>query len=483
MRLIRTPPPRRGRAALAALASLTVLIGPALMPAAAQAGIAAVSKASVWATVSADGSLTVTESRVFRLSTLSTGEQVVWELEGPASAALDVVSVLAPTGRLAPINEEPRAGEYMVVERGEAVRVYTVVHEQPSWEAPDALRYVVRGAVVCSTPEIARAANVTLGVPLEPETRDVVVWLLGLGAPSIGVAFYLSLFFTLGRGYRIDVRRRSSMDVPADLPPAVVAVLWNERAVTTRGLAATVLDLVRRDVLAVAVTKGANALGTAATDLRSGSKPEPAAGTHERIAYDLLVEAAGGEGFAGGAQLRRYLRRHPHVAHERMIQFYSAVMTDGGRELRERLSPRASFAVRVVGALVCLAGTVATARSSWPPCVLGAAAGAAMIVFARSATLRPSPKAVELYRRCRALRRYLVDVGRMGDKQSSPVVLWERYLVLAVVFGVADRVQRVLQAGFPAPDFASAAPTLNWFGSAGQAYGLALDGFDPAWRG
>ena len=42
-------------------------------------------------------------------------------------------------------------------------------------------------------------------------------------------------------------------------------------------------------------------------------------------------------------------------------------------------------------------------------------------------------------RRC---ERYLKDFGRLDEKPPDAVVLWEQFLIFAVVFGIADKVDQ-----------------------------------------
>jgi len=50
----------------------------------------------------------------------------------------------------------------------------------------------------------------------------------------------------------------------------------------------------------------------------------------------------------------------------------------------------------------------------------------------------------EHYQRWKAFRRFLEDFGNFDIKELPEVVLWERYLVYATVFGIADKVQKTM---------------------------------------
>ena len=71
--------------------------------------------------------------------------------------------------------------------------------------------------------------------------------------------------------------------------------------------------------------------------------------------------------------------------------------------------------------------------------LVGAAIGIVLIFVSRSVKRR-SQEAAELHAQYAALERYLKDFGRLDEKPPDAVVLWEKFLVYAVVFGIADQV-------------------------------------------
>ena len=84
--------------------------------------------------------------------------------------------------------------------------------------------------------------------------------------------------------------------------------------------------------------------------------------------------------------------------------------------------------------------------SSW---FLWASPWAIGVVLAARVIKRRSPQAAELHAQYAAMRRYLKDFGRLQEKPPDAVVLWEHFLVLAVVFGIADDVIAALAMKVP----------------------------------
>ena len=55
-----------------------------------------------------------------------------------------------------------------------------------------------------------------------------------------------------------------------------------------------------------------------------------------------------------------------------------------------------------------------------------------------------SAKGALHYAKWMAFKRFLLDFGNFKEKELPEIILWERYLVYAVVFGIADKVQKAM---------------------------------------
>ncbi len=54
----------------------------------------------------------------------------------------------------------------------------------------------------------------------------------------------------------------------------------------------------------------------------------------------------------------------------------------------------------------------------------------------------------EHYVKWKAFKRFLLDFGRFNEKELPEIVLWERYLVYASIFGIADKVSKTMKIKF-----------------------------------
>lgn len=57
-------------------------------------------------------------------------------------------------------------------------------------------------------------------------------------------------------------------------------------------------------------------------------------------------------------------------------------------------------------------------------------------------------RGTEHYAKWKAFKRFLLDFGRFSEKELPEIVLWERYLVYASIFGIADKVSKLMKIKF-----------------------------------
>ena len=318
---------------------------------------------------------------------------------------------------------------------------------------------------------------------LEQARREALVLTLGLAAPTAAALLLVLLYFTHGRGFRVRGSRRPSLDIPGELSPAHVTLLWDEHRLFDAGISATLLDLVRRGVLSLQPVAG-DAPGWSADApsyglaRRSATKDEPAA--HELILLDLLFHDVSDMHFVTIGQIERFARRDPGRLGVRLLQFRQAVIDHGGAELTERQSKGATVLAVGTGIVAAACSVAAGIIADQPLWLLGVAAAAAVVWLALHTLRRPSAAAVELYGQYRRLYVFMRDAGRMGMKPPVSLVLWERYLVLATVFGLADDVREGLC--FHLPEVAEVGGGLGDLGLDGQRLDVAWHDVEREWR-
>jgi uncharacterized membrane protein len=69
---------------------------------------------------------------------------------------------------------------------------------------------------------------------------------------------------------------------------------------------------------------------------------------------------------------------------------------------------------------------------------------AILIIYTATFTKR-TIKGNDHYVKWNAFKRFLLDFGRFNEKELPEIVLWEKYLVYATVFGIADKVSKAME--------------------------------------
>ncbi len=60
-----------------------------------------------------------------------------------------------------------------------------------------------------------------------------------------------------------------------------------------------------------------------------------------------------------------------------------------------------------------------------------------------------TPKGMEEREQWRGLKKYMEDFSKLDERHAPEVVLWEKYLVYATVFGIAEKVLNQLKVTYP----------------------------------
>ena len=333
-------------------------------------------------------------------------------------------------------------------------------------------------AVLAEEQELADEANRTRLVA----RVKVVLWsIVGFGVPLLALALVAWLYFRHGREPKARFRAEYLRDLPQpSLPPALVSYIWRMGNVARDDVSATLLDLVNRKVIdmeRVTVHKPRLLAKDDTVSYRLTLHDERLAGLlpHERDLLEFLFrQIAEGPTFV--------LSELKDLAKEKRTEFakgYSGwmatVKSEGAR--RRYLEPHATR-MAWIGAGSAVAGFAAAVAAAvftgWLWFLVGVPLCVALLFLAR-AIKRRSPEAAELHAQYAALERYLKDFGRLQEKPPDAVVLWEHFLVYAVVFGIADQVVKAMAVKAPevVNDPAFAPSYLIWFAAPGDAGGVS----------
>ena len=310
----------------------------------------------------------------------------------------------------------------------------------------------------------------------------VGLWgVLGVGVPLIAIVLIIVLYFRYGREPETQFNAQYLRDFPQPhLPPALAAFIWRMGSVGSDDVTATLLDLVNRKVIdleRVSVEKDGFFGHSEETSYKLTLHDE---GLEELLDYErqlctfLFHQIADGNELVL-SELKDLAKKHRTTFAKGFQTWKNKVEKEG--EKRGYLDPQAdrmAFAASAFAFVAIVAAGAAAVFSGFWWFFLGVLVGIVLIFVAR-AVKRRSQEAAELHAQYAALERYLKDFGRLQEKPPDAVVLWEQFLIYAVVFGIADQVAKAMTIKVPevVNDPAFRTPYILWWGMPGEGGGLS----------
>ncbi len=310
----------------------------------------------------------------------------------------------------------------------------------------------------------------------------VGLWgLLGVGVPLIALVLVPFLYFRYGREPKTQFQAQYLRDLPQpQLPPALAAFIWRMGSVGSDDVTATLLDLVDRKVIdleRVTVEKngifGSKETITYKLTLHDERIPELLPFEQQLVRFLFHQIAQSSELVL--SELKGLAKTHRTAFAKGFQTWKDRVQKEGAQ--RGYLDPQAdrmAFAAAAFAFVAIVAAGAAAVFSGFWWFFLGIPVGLVLIFVAR-AVKRRSQEAAELHAQYAALERYLKDFGRLDEKPPDAVVLWEQFLIYAVVFGIADEVAKAMTVKVPevVNDPAFRTPYILWWGVPGDGGGLS----------
>ena len=287
------------------------------------------------------------------------------------------------------------------------------------------------------------------------ERARIVYWVVIAAAAlvSLGIlAFVIWAFIRHGREYPSEFPGGYLREDPMpELHPAVVGALWRMGDAADSDVAATLMELADKKIITMSPANvDSPGLGgvfgghkdTYVLARVAGAKPPHP--LDEQL-MGILFDDAGDGKTIDLVALKEYAKANAKSYSSSVSEWKKAAgaeVTSLG--LLESDSKSFQIATGLLAGVLLVAGFVGFgAIGSWIP--LGFTIPVAIVCIVLTLFMRRrSQKGNELYVRYRALRDYLKDFSRLNEAPPASVILWNRFLVLAVVFGIADEVIKQL---------------------------------------
>jgi uncharacterized membrane protein len=299
-----------------------------------------------------------------------------------------------------------------------------------------------------------------------------LAWVGGVGLPFVLLGVVAFVWLRYGKEYKaVEVQGEYYRDVPEGVSVPLAGSLWRFGEPDDHTIGAALMDLsLQGRIYMRPVTIEKSSL--------FGAKEEP---TYEitlvrdklagidplewELVWFLFEQQMGRDTFTI-AELRDHVKAHPQPFTQGVSKWKQAVANKAENDLHwiEKKSRRmqvVSFLLAVLAGICAVLALVGT-QSGW--FVIGFVPAIAAFLLAFQVKRR-SRQAVELYAKYEGLRNYLRDFSRLDERPPEAIVLWEQYLVLAVIFGIAEQVIAQMKVAVPQVVNDPAFATAYWWAS------------------
>jgi hypothetical protein len=283
---------------------------------------------------------------------------------------------------------------------------------------------------------------------------DYVIVLLTLTS----VAAWLWLYLCYGREHRVSAVAGSLKDPPADWTPIQLSRLWTWDRGSVRDPIASILDLVRHDVLYLipdpVTVLGVGGMSEVTPEFeysigRAACHRQNLSSAERYLIEEVIFRGSNADVVSLTDLVVEGARHHPEVF-DRLDRWHSLAWDEPPAiPLEDPVSERMSGHGFTIGLMLMLLSFVLAVTGS-AFVLLGIGAGGGLLAGSRHIRRR-SPEAVQALEEWRAYSRYLGDDLSLADKPAHAVEVWGRHLVYAVTLDVATRAIR--QFRLLSPDY------------------------------
>ena len=237
---------------------------------------------------------------------------------------------------------------------------------------------------------------------------------------------------------------------PGQYSPAEVSWLIEKKAFKMHSISATILDLALRKVLQI---QPGNHKGIPDILISRLKKGDATLKEHEQLLLEFLFEKVGnGEPEAWFGEVVAYQKQYPLRVKVFFDSFKTALQSAAEKHGFFGEHSRDRNLLMYSGLAICCAVLVFALIARQLYFGISAALCSVAILTAIYKTYIYSEKGQVQYDSWQAFKRYLQDFSNLDKATVPQLVLWEHYLVYAVVLGVASEVVRQLPLVYPRID-------------------------------
>ena len=257
---------------------------------------------------------------------------------------------------------------------------------------------------------------------------------------SLTIFLFIYIYLKYDREYKSDFKLEYYRDFPGKYGPSSLEYLL-KRNITTLSLSATILDIIRKKGLEVSqVTKKDYTLIKKEDNKAKLSK-------EETYVLDWLINDIGDGKEVNLNTIKKVSKNNDSA--KSFVDKYQRWVNLEKTKAQSLDFYEDNLMFKMIGGLIAILGIVLIIISfnfgiQNNIVIITTIMSILLLIYVISFKKR-TLKGNEDYVKWKAFKKFLLNFGRFRDKELPEIVLWEKYLVYATIFGIADRVSKVME--------------------------------------
>ena len=273
-----------------------------------------------------------------------------------------------------------------------------------------------------------------------------IMWFVGL------VVIIYKIYKKYDKEYKSNFNAKYFRDFPSEHSPEVISYLMY-KDINNNSFSASILELIRKKHLILEETKVKKKTLFGSNDkkdyklTKNNENSIDKLTSSEKLLLNFLIDTIGDKNSVTLRDITNYSKKYTTAQtfmskynewkNEALIlseneNFYEDI---GGAKFKGIMYSIIIFALSALSLIIGI---------SMGLFYLLNIAGLIAIIYFATMTKR-TPNGNEMYNKWNALKNFLLDFSKMNEKQIPEIYLWERYLVYATVFDIADKVQEYMK--------------------------------------
>lgn len=259
-----------------------------------------------------------------------------------------------------------------------------------------------------------------------------------LAITILNIILVIRFYLKYDKEYRYTLPSKYFRDFPNDYGPEIVGYLFTKNNIKTEYLSASLLELVRKKALRLEMEPNKKNF-----KFENQVEKEPLTKEEEILKKWFLEEIGNGE-----VVTNKNMKDASKKNYDSFITKYdiwkNAVIAKGSsyQFFENNIGKKALYAIWFL-----LSAFIVFGLGIWIESIISIILLFFFIIcfiYVLVSTKR-TKKGNEDYEKWKALKNFMLDFSNMSEKELPELMLWEKYLVYATAFGIADKVQKAMK--------------------------------------